>query len=56
MEKNYPKIDLDTAARLFANGHFVVQTMPGPNPELDKKVTEEIAKIKAERSAAKARP
>lgn len=45
------RITLDDAARRFANGHYMEQSMPGPNPERDKMVSEAIAKMKAERKA-----
>jgi hypothetical protein len=55
MEKKYPRIDLDEAARRFANGHYMNQSLPGPNPERDKMVSEAIAKMKAENTGVKAR-
>jgi hypothetical protein len=42
-----PRMSLDDAARRFANGHYVEQSLPGPNPERDKMVSEFIARYKA---------
>jgi hypothetical protein len=55
MKKNFPREDLDDAARRLTNGHYVVQSMPGPNPERDKLISEAIAKLKQERTGVKAR-
>jgi hypothetical protein len=52
--KKYPAVDLDDVVRRHANGHYVMQTMPGPNPERDKRVSEAIAQLKQSRPAAKA--
>ncbi|WP_308635376.1 DUF4037 domain-containing protein [Paenibacillus silvisoli] len=40
---------LDDVARRVANGHYVEQTLPGPDPERDKMISEAIAQIKANR-------
>ncbi|QUL54123.1 hypothetical protein KDC22_27920 [Paenibacillus tritici] len=49
------KISLDDAARRFAGGHYVEQTMPGADPERDKLISDAIAKLKQGQSAAKVR-
>ncbi|NQX45621.1 hypothetical protein HQN87_09795 [Paenibacillus tritici] len=49
------KINLDDAARRFAGGHYVEQSMPGANPERDKMVSDAIAKLKQGQSATKVR-
>jgi hypothetical protein len=54
MDKKYPIESLDEAARRLTNGHYVVQSKPGPNPERDKMVSEAIAKMKAESNKTKA--
>ncbi|MEF3309355.1 hypothetical protein PV433_10625 [Paenibacillus sp. GYB004] len=54
MKKN-PPMSLDEAARRYADGHYVMQTMPGPSPERDKKVSEALAQLKRSRPVAKAR-
>lgn len=51
MLKKYPGRSLDGVSRRVANGHYVQQSMPGPNPERDKMISEAIAKMKAERAA-----
>jgi hypothetical protein len=51
----YPRGSLDNVARRFTNGHYVVQSMPGPNPERDKMVSEAISKLKQERTGVPAR-
>jgi len=53
--KKYPAVDYDDVVRRHANGHYVVQTMSGPNPERDKRVSEAIAQLKQSRPTAKAR-
>ncbi|QSF43008.1 hypothetical protein [Paenibacillus tianjinensis] len=53
--KKYPATDLDDVVRLHADGHYVEQTLPGANPERDKKVSDAIAKLKQDRPAAKVR-
>jgi hypothetical protein len=50
----YPRESLDDAARRFTNGHYVVQSMPGPNPERDKLISEAITKLKQERTGVMA--
>ncbi len=55
MKKSFPREDLDDVARRFANGHYVEQSMPGPNPERDKLISEAIAKMKSEQNSIKAR-
>ncbi|WP_339319369.1 hypothetical protein [Paenibacillus sp. FSL R10-2734] len=49
------KMSLDDAARLYAHGHYVEQSMPGANPERDKMVSDAIAKLKQDRPATKVR-
>lgn len=49
------KMSLDEAARRYAGGQYVVQSIPGPNPERDKLASEAIAQIKQDRPAAKVR-
>lgn len=49
------KMSLDDAARRYAGGHFVEQSMPGASPERDKIVSNAIAELKQARPAAKAR-
>ncbi|MFD1903437.1 hypothetical protein ACFSQ7_03700 [Paenibacillus rhizoplanae] len=44
--KKHPAVDLDDVVRQYADGHYVQQSMPGPNPERDKKVSDAIAKLK----------
>ncbi|GEM_PF-3106779 len=48
-------MSLDDAARRYAGGHYVKQSMPGPNPERDQMVSDAIAKLKQVRPAAKVR-
>jgi len=55
MLKKHLLQDLDDVARKYANGHYVEQSLPGPNPERDKMISDAIAKIKAQRPAVKAR-
>lgn len=50
------KMSLDEAARRFAGGQYVKQSMPGPNPERDNLVSDAITKIKQPQSAEKVRP
>lgn len=45
------KMSLDHAARRYAGGHYVQQSMPGANPERDKMVSDVIAKMKRDRPA-----
>ncbi|MFS0728369.1 hypothetical protein [Paenibacillus sp. 1P07SE] len=49
------KMSLDEAARRYAGGQYVVQSMPGPNPEREKLASDAIAKMKQVRPAAKVR-
>lgn len=49
------KMSLDDAARRYADGHYVEQSMPGANPERDKMVSDAIAKLKQARPAARVR-
>lgn len=44
--KKYPREDLDDVVRRHANGHYVEQSLPGPNPARDKIVSDAIAKMK----------
>ncbi|WP_157213471.1 hypothetical protein [Paenibacillus senegalensis] len=49
------KISLDEAARRYANGQYVVQSVPGPNPTRDRLASNAIAKLKQDRSGTKVR-
>lgn len=53
--KKYPAVDLDDVVRQYTEGHYMQQTMPGPNPERDKRVSDAIAKLKKERASARVR-
>ncbi|WP_339311944.1 hypothetical protein [Paenibacillus sp. FSL M7-0896] len=53
--KKHPAVDLDDVVRQYADGHYVQQSMPGPNPERDKRVSDAIAKLKKESSSARVR-
>lgn len=48
-------MSLDDAARRYAGGHYVKQSIPGSNPERDKMVSDAIAKLKQTRPTAKVR-
>lgn len=54
--KKYPAVDLDDVVHQYADGHYVQQSMPGPNPERDKRVSDALVKLRKEKTTAKARP
>ncbi|MFS0728368.1 hypothetical protein [Paenibacillus sp. 1P07SE] len=54
--KKYPAVDLDDVVHQHADGHYVQQSIPGPNPERDKRVSDALAKLKKDKPAAKVRP
>ncbi|GGG18197.1 MULTISPECIES: hypothetical protein [Paenibacillus] len=46
----YPEESIDEAARRLTDGHYVVPSVPGDNPDRDRTISEAIAKMKAERA------
>lgn len=46
----HPEESIDEAARRLTNGHYVVPSVPGDDPERDRIISEAIAKMKAERT------